>query len=388
MPISIISQPPNDSFSFRLFYKLVKDYADEADIIYLWSLMLDPKWESVKWSPVFEKFLPVSELHYRKLIKKLIKKDIVILCIKDHLTSGDSYNTIPKTVEYVSSMTEFYSDKKIILFTSVENLEAYLNFPNLYIIPIGGDITNQQSEYQTLSPVIDKNLNSSTLFLSLNRLQRLHRTLILSTIYGLDLNEKGLISCMFQKDLDKNFHEIQSTGVEYLTNGFNKLKNNNFKINDNEQIYPFKGNDNVFNFKYKLSNYYKNTFVEIVGETSYFEKCFLLTEKTLNCFYGCNFPIILCSQGSINFLRNLGVDMFDDIIDHSYDNEPDPVKKIYSALKSNERLLTDEHYTKNLWALNKDRFLKNIEFFKKDIYLYYESRATDEFFKIRDKIWN
>jgi hypothetical protein len=91
-------------------------------------------------------------------------------------------------------------------------------------------------------------------------------------------------------------------------------------LNDDKDIYYWGNNDNVSNFKNKLTPYYKNTFVEIVSETSFGEKSFLLTEKTLNSIYGCSFPILLCSQGTVAFLRSMGMDMFDDVIDHSYDS--------------------------------------------------------------------
>jgi hypothetical protein len=386
MPLSVISQPPNDSFSFRLFYSLVKDYAEDADIIYIWSLMLDPNWECVKWNNIFEKFLPTGEIHYRKLLKQLINKDILILCIKDHLTCGDCYNKIPQTVEYLNDMIDYYSDKKIILFTSVENLEFYLNHKNLYIIPIGGDLTNQKRQYQNLNPVTEKNLDSSYIFLNLNRQHRLHRTIILSSIYGLGLDEKGFISCMFQSNLDKNKKEIDELSLDYLSNGFDKLKCASFAINDSINIYK-SGNDNVSNFKNKLSEYYQKTFVEIISETSFFENCFLLTEKTLNCFYGSNFPILMCSKGSVQFLRELGLDMFDDIVDHSYDQEVDPIKRIKLALELNKKLLTDELYVKDHWINCQHRFEKNVSFLKNDMYKFFENRAKEKFLDIKGKIW-
>jgi hypothetical protein len=388
MAISVISQPPNDSFSFRLFYNLVKDYADKADIIYIWSLMLDPTWECVTWNNVFEKYLPSGELHYRKLLKKLINKDIVIICIKDHLTCGDAYNRTPHTIEYLDGMIDFYADKKFILFTSLENLDSYLNKPNLTIIPIGGDLTNQRAEYQKLNINIDKNFDTTYTFLNLNRQHRLHRTIILSTLYGLDLEEFGIVSCMFNDQLGKNQMFIENLNIDYISKGFEKLKTYNFKIHDSKNIYPTKGNDNVFNFKNSLINYYKNTFVEIVGETSFFEKSFLLTEKTLNCFYGYNFPIVLSSKGTVEFLRKIGLDMFDDIIDHTYDNIEDPVERIYSAVTSNKKLLTDADYVKNLWIHNKERFDNNLHFLKNDLYNFYSNRANDKFIKIKDCIWN
>ena len=81
MAITILSQPPNDAFSIKMFYNMMKDYSDVADIIYIWSLMLDSNWECVKWNDVFDKYLPTGELFYRKRIKEIVKKDVVLFWI-------------------------------------------------------------------------------------------------------------------------------------------------------------------------------------------------------------------------------------------------------------------------------------------------------------------
>jgi hypothetical protein len=131
--------------------------------------------------------------------------------------------------------------------------------------------------------------------------------------------------------------------------------------------------------KVQLSKYYKQTFVEIVNETSYTEKAFNLTEKTLNSIYGCNFPIILSSKGTVSFLRDMGLDMFDDIIDHDYDSIEDPIDRMFAAITTNQELLTNNNRTKRLWQENKDRFLYNVSFVKNNMYDFYEKRAEEKF---------
>jgi hypothetical protein len=105
------------------------------------------------------------------------------------------------------------------------------------------------------------------------------------------------------------------------------------------------------------------------------EKCYNLTEKTLNSIYGCCFPILLCSQGSVDFLRKMGMDMFDDIVDHSYDAIENPEDRLYRAIIDNIELLTNNQKTKDLWKTNKFRFIKNVDFAKTTLYNFYSSRA-------------
>jgi hypothetical protein len=135
----------------------------------------------------------------------------------------------------------------------------------------------------------------------------------------------------------------------------------------------------VSNFKNSLSSYYDKTFVELIGETSYTEPAFNLTEKTLNSIYASNFPIWISSKGTVKFLRDMELDVFDDIIDHSYDLVENPIDRMYKALTDNERLLKDLENTKKLWSDNKHRFLNNINFAKNNLYSFYENRSLLKF---------
>jgi hypothetical protein len=174
------------------------------------------------------------------------------------------------------------------------------------------------------------------------------------------------------------FSDVQK---KLLMDGFRKFKKSKLLINDDREIYQNDNNNNVGNFQNKLTQYYQKTFIEIVNETSYTEKSFNLTEKTLNSIYACNFPIILSSKGTVNFLRTMGLDMFDDIINHDYDLIEDPIDRMFSAITDNRELLIDNARVKQLWKENKDRLLKNVSFVKDNIYNFYGNRAETEFLK-------
>ena len=394
--MNILKRPPGDSFTFRLFVELNSKVTRPKSSIYIWSAAIDPHYTG--WSaaidPVYigqrpdeDGYQHETELYYRSQLTNSITSDLIVLGIKDHLTSGDFNfwnDTTPTIVEYIGSMLDFYSEKKFIILTSVENLEKHLVRPNLRIVPWGGDITNHQKEYQTLRPVLEKNLESSYTFLSLNRNKRAHRAMLVSYLYALGLENNGLISCMFKDKVDDLFSYTnwKVSRPELYVEGFQKFKSSTLLLNDDFQIYDNYNNDNVSNFRNKLSNYYRDTFVEIISETSYTEYCFNLTEKTLNSVYGASFPILLCSKGSVQFLRQMGLDMFDDIVDHSYDNIDYPAIRLETAITKNLKLLTDNARTKQLWTQNLDRFKNNIDFCQKRMYNYYNSRSIDLFKEI------
>ena len=206
---------------------------------------------------------------------------------------------------------------------------------------------------------------------------------------GLDLQDKGLISCMFKQGMDSNsdiiaatnwqFNEDQEDIRKVVKNGFNLFKNYKLLLTDDRRIYTNDNNDNVSNFKNKLARYYQDTFVEIITETSYTEQCYLLTEKTLNSIYGMNFPILLCGQGAVSLLRKMGMDMFDDVVDHSYDQYENPIDRMYAALSKNARLLTDSDYIIEQWKKCKPRFEQNVIWAKTELYDFYENRASEIF---------
>lgn len=383
----ILKRPPNDDFTFRLFFQLSNKIKDSSKI-YIWSSVLEPNYY-FKWYDEELGWCEEYELDYRKQLIDNIRSSTVVIGIKDHLSSNTPFNPwlhkMPVVVEMLSDMCDYYNDKHFVIFTSLENLEYYLKNKNVTVIPWGGDITNQQKEYQTLDPIIKKNLNSKTTFLSLNRNNRIHRAVLVSLLYGLDLESNGLISWMYKDQVDDLipkdswvFDDDQQHIKQLFENGFKKVKNNQLSINDDKDIYKTSNNDNVSNFKNVLSNYYQNTFVEIVSETTYTEKAYLLTEKTLNSIYGCCFPIMISGQGSVAFLREMGFDVFDDIINHNYDTIVNPIDRLYSAVNDNLELLSNNDRTKKLWSSCEDRFLNNVNIAKTVMYDFFKNRATEK----------
>jgi hypothetical protein len=171
------------------------------------------------------------------------------------------------------------------------------------------------------------------------------------------------------------FTEGQQGIKNIIKSGNKKLTDYNFPIDDHYDIYESSdNNNNVGNFEKNLINYYKNTFVELICETTFTEKSFLITEKTQHSVFGCNFPIWISSPGTVAFLRNMGLDVFDDIVDHSYDTIENPIDRLYTAISNNKDILSNPNI-KDIWKKNQSRFEKNVDFIKKEMYEFYATRA-------------
>lgn len=67
-----------------------------------------------------------------------------------------------------------------------------------------------------------------------------------------------------------------------------------------------------------------------------------ITEKTGKAFALCQFPLMISVPNTVEKLRQLGFDLFDDIIDHSYDNEHDPFIRVKMVCDQLEKLCNIE----------------------------------------------
>ena len=123
---------------------------------------------------------------------------------------------------------------------------------------------------------------------------------------------------------------------------------------------------NRFSIQSKVA---RETYVGVISESSIGELEFD-TEKCMKPFYNLQFPIILGYDGIVDKLRNLGFDMFDDIINHSYDKSHDggswdDIKHEVAFFKVNKILIElkklNDINIHQLYLKQKDRLIKNQE---------------------------
>lgn len=375
---TIISRAPNDSFTFNLFDKLTSGLSTPSESYYLWATPPDH----------FESFLKIKQF----------SQPLVILAIKDLLDLWQSFNfwhdTQQAGVAALAACVRRHPNTQFIILTSLEGLEKELVEPNLQIVPWGGDITNQASVYPSLQPVLDKNFDSQQAFISLNRNRRDHRLVTLSYLLGKGYEQSGQITYLGQQiDVQRfdnlldcipwEFEERHDSARSAMLDGYTKFYNNQTFLVDDYNIYTEITNDNVTNFDLSLRSKYQNSFVEIVSESSFSAPGFMITEKTLNSVYGCNFPILLSGVGAVEHLRQVGFDLFDDIVDHSYDLIANPFDRIIAAIDLNHRLLVDADHVKQQWQINRHRFENNVVIAKTKLYQWYQDRTINQFGKLK-----
>lgn len=125
-------------------------------------------------------------------------------------------------------------------------------------------------------------------------------------------------------------------------------------------VYPFPlkmDNDDLSKFESNACPTYQQCYIDYAPESRHNQT--FISEKTWKPIFSGQFFFILGPCGIINYLRAIGVDVFDDLIDHNYDTEPDLVKKISLLMLSISKFL--ENDLDQLWKDTIARRQKNLD---------------------------
>jgi hypothetical protein len=348
----------------------------------------------------------IDGLSLPKLLEQKLETDTVVIGIKDHLTTLKFNKIINNTDmsdgEYIlCQLAQQYPEKTFVLFNDHFNAsnsklaQHTTNVKFVYWPPIVDDKEN----YQACSPVNDKNFSSQKHVICLNRNMRMHRIMTLGYLVGLGLQQYTYMSAVLLPSIltqsqdvmdlvDWEFSPETYQARDTAQRGFKQICADNSIVHINQEPYQLLANtqtvltwSNGENFKNNLSQLYQNSFLEIVSE-SLFEDTQgfgTLTEKYLNSVYGYNFPIVLGTPGVVAHARELGFDLFDDVVDHSYDTIIDPLARIQEAIQLNLELIVNREHTIKKWIMCKSRFDRNFAHANQEIYNWARSNMIRNF---------
>ena len=117
------------------------------------------------------------------------------------------------------------------------------------------------------------------------------------------------------------------------------------------------------------STVFEPSCVSLITEPAFFQKETQHTEKTVMAIYGGTMPIWVGGWKLAEHLRKLGFDVFDDVIDHSYENMLDPWDRCYYAIKYNIDLLRNRDQTMKFLANNTHRLEHNLRLLRNNVFL-------------------
>ena len=110
---------------------------------------------------------------------------------------------------------------------------------------------------------------------------------------------------------------------------------------------------------------FTNCYINIITETQFDSLEIHTSEKSFRAFYFMQLPIFVATYGHVGYLRKkFGFDMFDDLIDHSYDLEINSKKRMMLVFKEIKRLNNNKDLVIDFYKKNKDRFEKNLDLFQ------------------------
>jgi hypothetical protein len=228
---------------------------------------------------------------------------------------------------------EHYGDNVKILDSHDIVFYAYLN--------------TSSDTFDMLQTSIDASIHNG--FLSLNNSCRLHRVYLLTQILDKNLpidkcsflfSTGTPIGWKYNKDVFKSCLDILLETNIISNELYNKTFNYSLP-----KILDYDNTNGTFIYN-NLTNLY-DTILNLVtenltgmsnGDISN-DKIYTFTEKTIKPYIAKQIPLFFALPGHLNVLRELGFDLFDDLIDNSYDTEMNHVKRLDLILNELEKLL-------------------------------------------------
>jgi hypothetical protein len=90
----------------------------------------------------------------------------------------------------------------------------------------------------------------------------------------------------------------------------------------------------------------------------------MLSEKTFKPIVAGQLFILVAAAGAVQFLRDIGIDTFDDIIDHSYDTLVDNRLRLLAVIAQVDRLMTLD--IESIYNQLKPRLQRNSEYIRSE----------------------
>lgn len=150
--------------------------------------------------------------------------------------------------------------------------------------------------------------------------------------------------------------------VRLLENEMKYIGDIGIKKADFEEDYILDINENEIDYflGFKL-NALSESYVNITTESKFaINDVVHITEKTIFPFYFYQLPVIVSSYNHVKYVKEkLGLDFFDDVINHSYDDEKNHKKRMEMISEEIKRLHENKNTIIEFYKSNKERLIKN-----------------------------
>jgi len=328
--------------------------------------------------------------HVENLIKT---KNLKVIFFNEH----ESYNNLKESIKELSIIInkkqlneeQFYViNNNINIYSIQKELTTKINvFKTDYLL-------EQYPNYLMLENKIEINYNKEWLFLCHNKKPKTHRFDILTLLKYENLLEYGIVDYSItygkinrekikNEIKNKTFIDVEGAN-EKLKRDYNEIRTIRKNSYYEENKYTFGNNGDTRIDIIGSVQQYEKTYFNIITESHYEEVDIHVTEKTFKPFYLYQYPIFVASHNHIKTLKeHYDFYLFDDLIDHSYDNEIDSGKRLYKIVEEIKRLSKMKNEIELHYKSNIEKFVHNNNVIKQ---IANEERTINFFLNLSNKI--
>jgi hypothetical protein len=208
---------------------------------------------------------------------------------------------------------------------------------------------------------IDENLRTKH-FSSLNGTSRLHRVDLFTFLRIEDMLNK--VHYTFNAvNSDERWKKVQA-GHTYYSRTFHEAIDLTLFTKGSFQLEAKDIEQRTLQHNDLPDFYWTDAYIHILTESCYFDYAYknFYTEKTMKIFDNYQIPIVIGTSGYVTYLRSNGYHMFDNIIDHSYDDIKDDRLRFAAVAKEIKRLASmPVAQIHELYHQNKESLIHNRE---------------------------
>ena len=260
-----------------------------------------------------------------------------------------------------------------VIFDHVLQHEDSLTKYNLMFFPLF--IATETQNFIDQKITTDWN-HKSTIFNFMINKPRLHRSFLLLMIEHFKLNNFSYTLAWQHNDLGRKRMLENTTNTKY----HNVIKNTQINIAGTSYVFGSEivMEQGVRNGSFKNAVTYNKLLqkpvfepscVSLITEPAFFERETIITEKTIMAIYGGTIPIWVGGWRIADYMRDQGFDVFDDIVDHSYQDLTDPWDRCYYAIERNVNLLKDFDTVQKFVYNNKYRLQANLKLLESNTFI-------------------
>ena len=309
--------------------------------------------------------------HYQKLpltdeLSNSLKsnKNIHVVFYNTHET--DNYESFKLFNDCI--LKDGYNQEQFHLVNNNSNLDMYIHRSNSNLntytsrdLPV--DLGRIYTIFKTPF-VADKKY----FFTCHNGTAKLHRYAVLSHLRHSNLLHDTDWSLIFGSDFNKRYGENGGINYSVFLRYFKQYQMEEY-LDEFKYFSSIDKKESEFEIGMERANYdsldessYTNSYVNIITESEFDNEQIHITEKSFKPFQFLQLPIFVATHNHVKKLRErYGFDMFDDLIDHSYDEIHEPMERLVGIINEVKRLYTNKESVIKFYQENESRFQKNRE---------------------------